>query len=122
MDWQLSLKDEITWVVCTGVVTEANVLGAAHELIAAPEMCQAPGMVWDMRKAKVGFDNSLFPLHRELTNMEGYRKDGRTAVLVNSELGYGLGREASAWGESAGRYVKVFREADIDQMIVWLKS
>lgn len=117
----ISLENDITEHIVTGDVSDEEMFAAQKEFYEnGPTRLQ----VWDMAGCVVtGVTVGGMRTFIETAARQGeVRKNGKTAVVVSSQLQYGLARMAEAFAEvvSIPFAFRVFR--DLNEAHVWLKE
>jgi len=112
---------DITEHIASGDVIDDEMFEAQREFYDnGPTSLQ----LWDMTECSVtGVTIGGMRTFIEKASRQGVaRKNGKTAVVVNSQLQYGLARMAEAFAEFASIpfAFRVFRERD--EAVVWLKE
>jgi hypothetical protein len=100
-------------VMCTaaGVLTKADVLGHQERLLKDPDFDPSFSQLADLRHV-TGLDVTAAGM-RELTAKTIFSSESRRAVIVSSELAYGLSRMFEIFRESKGeRGIRVFRKLE----------
>ena len=116
-----NLKENLTEHIVTGQVTDKEMFECEKEFyLIGPTKLQ----LWDMtgsKLTKVTIDGMRQFIARS-ARLGKAREGGRTAVFVQSQIQYGLGRMAEAFGEfeSLSFEFRLFR--DRTEAIKWLKS
>ena len=115
------LSENLTEHIVTGVITDKEMFDCEKEFYSdSPTKLQ----LWDMSASKLtkvtveGMRQFIIRTSR----LGKVRSGGRTAVLVDSQLQYGLGRMAEAFGEfeSLPFEFRVFKNRS--EALEWLKS
>jgi hypothetical protein len=89
------------------VVTETDAWGSAAALMNDPAFDPTFSQLADMREMKqVEVDQSTV---RELAVMRIFAPESRRALVVASELQYGIGRMTTSYAEAGDQQIAVFR-------------
>ena len=116
-----SLSDDLTEHIVTGVVTDKEMFDCESEFYDnGPTNLQ----IWDL-SAAILTNITIEGMRQFVARSSGLgkvRSGGRTALVVQSKLQYGLGRMAESFGdfESLPFTFRLFRNRS--EAITWLKS
>jgi hypothetical protein len=94
-----------------GVLTKADVIGHQDQLLKDPDFDPSFSQLSDLSHV-TGFDVTGADM-REMTERTIFSSESRRAVIVSSELAYGLSRMFEIFRESKGeRGIRVFRKLE----------
>lgn len=98
---EVRTPSQVTLIVGEGVVTAAEIQAAAFEF---HENHPTPLVLWDCRDADFSSLSlrDLSGLFTAISPLVKVRSGGKTAILVNSQVGFGIGRWAATLAELAG--------------------
>lgn len=112
----------LTLVNVTGQLTTDEILAYSKVLHGQPLVTRLS--LWDIRAATMDDTNAMKfrRLEHRMQDVVKNRRDGKTAIVTESDLIYGFGRLYSSYAElnaAAVRY-RIFRS--MDKALAWLKD
>jgi hypothetical protein len=100
-----------------GVLSKADVLGHQDQLLKDPDFDPSFSQLSDLTHV-TGFDVTAADM-RELTERTVFSSESRRAVIVSTELAYGMSRMFGIFRESKGeRGIRVFRK--LEDALDWI--
>ena len=114
-------SEELTEHVVTGLVTDGDMIACERAFYEGdPTRLQ----LWDMTDADLTeiTNEGLQEFVGQAARLGQARENGRTAVIVQTDLQYGLGRMAEAFGEIESLPFALSLFHDRSEAIAWLKE
>lgn len=100
-----------------GVLSKADVLGHQEQLLKDPDFEPSFSQLSDLTHV-TGFDVTAADM-RELTERTVFSSESRRAVIVSTELAYGMSRMFGIFRESKGeKGIRVFRK--LEDALDWI--
>ena len=114
-------ENDITRHIASGEVSDEEMFAAQKEFYEnGPTTLQ----LWEMSKCSVKevTIGGMRTFIERAAQLGKARENGRTAVIVSSQLQYGLARMAEAFGEFASLPFEFHAFKDCDTALVWLNG
>jgi hypothetical protein len=109
--YKIDKERRLVMSTAAGVLSKADVLGHQNQLLKDPDFDPSFSQLADLRHV-TGLDVTAAGM-RELTARTIFSAESRRAVIVSSELAYGLSRMFEIFRESKGeRGIRVFRKLE----------
>lgn len=126
--WRISLSQGVVLVQFSpGATVTSNVLVGLHDfLVADPEKYRSINAVLDLRNivpgGDTGYEDMQRIVHRFQVMRQAWWKHEKTALVVASDLTFGLSRIYASLAENIENYeVKIFKD-DLDSAIAWARQ
>jgi hypothetical protein len=127
-DWRISLSQGVVLVQFTpGATVTSEVIVALHDFLAAdPDKYRNTNAVLDFRNIEPGGDTGYQEMqrivHRFQVIRQAWWKHEKTALVVDSNLVFGLSRIYASLVEDIENYeVKIFKQ-DLPAAIAWAQA
>jgi hypothetical protein len=114
---EIDASDRVVILGVSGELSDEGLQSLAAELRTAPEITPDFGLLIDFRNA-VGRDVTSQGVRALATESLVLSPDSRRALVVPSDLGFGMGRMYQMLREGQGGQINVFR--DIDEARRWV--
>ncbi len=118
METPIRVEQGILYVEAQGQIDDAYLLNLVEMLLSHPDYSPEAPVAWDFRRAEVGALSSMLQVMQRAPRYFN-EHSGRTALLVNTDLGYGLSRQATAINHE--RDTRIFREPEPGEVEAFLK-
>ncbi|MFI5058709.1 MAG: hypothetical protein ACHQLQ_11030 [Candidatus Acidiferrales bacterium] len=115
--YKIDKQRRLVMSTAAGVLTKADVLGHQEHLLKDPDFDPSFSQLSDLSHV-TGFDVTAADM-RELTERTVFSPESRRAVIVSTELAYGMSRMFGIFRESKGeRGIRVFRK--LEDALDWI--
>jgi ATP phosphoribosyltransferase regulatory subunit HisZ len=109
--YKIDKQRRLVMSTAAGVLTKADVIGHQDQLLKDPDFDPSLSQLSDLSHV-TGFEVTGADM-REMTERTIFSSESRRAVIVSSELAYGLSRMFEIFRESKGeRGIRVFRKLE----------
>jgi peroxiredoxin len=127
-DWRISLNQGVVLVQFSpGAMVTSEVLVDLHDcLVADPEKYRKSNAVLDLRNivpsGDTGYEQMQKIVHRFQVMRQAWWKHEKTALVVSSDLAFGLSRIYASLAENIENYeVRIFKD-DLEGAMAWARQ
>ncbi|MDH5300574.1 MAG: hypothetical protein OEW58_04355 [Gammaproteobacteria bacterium] len=114
--------DDLMLATVVGEVNFQEIGQAIFNMLKDPNFRQDINIIWDATQAKINMNDpnktAMFELTSKLSQFSEQRGYGKTALVVSSNLYFGLARQFQNYMAETPRSVHVFK--DMDAAKTWL--